>query len=105
MTFLDQAEAFIHSHPALMSSPIVWALATAIITGIFRHRTEEELARLPAPISLALRICSAAGVDSAAVLATFKPKPLPAPPIVPDVEVPSATQAIAPPPASKEVRP
>jgi len=89
MTLIDQLESFAQAHPALMSSPIAWALATAIVTAIFRHRTEEELAKLPAPLAMVLRVCSAAGVDSAAVLGLMKAKAPPAPTTAPDAAPPS----------------
>lgn len=58
---------YLKENPAL-----AWLIVSALVTAVFRKRTEEELSHLPRPVAVALRLVAALGLDSAAVLQAVK---------------------------------
>jgi hypothetical protein len=69
--FTQKALTWIQANPAF-TALILWPTLTAIFTGIFRHRTPEELARLPRVAQYVVRFIAYTGIDSASLIAMLR---------------------------------
>ena len=68
MRYFNLVLAWIELHPVFFVV-IAWPIITMVVNAAFKHRTPEELDKLPVPVAGLLRFLRATGLDAKPALA------------------------------------
>lgn len=75
-SYFALALAWVQANP-VFATVVLWPIVTAIFTALFRHRSPDELARLPKFAQYIVRFVAYTGLDSASLVAMLRGKLFP----------------------------